>query len=168
MLRESVGQRDAVAVGELPKLVLVGHRARGRARAEEAAAEARAFLVGPVHEPDRDGRLPSSAIRRSTSTPATTLRQPSSQPPFGTESMWPPMRTARSDSPGSVNHWFPAASIVLDRAGARDAVAEPLSGPFPRLRPRNALRPVLVSGELPELLQLGHGALRVRVATGGA
>ena len=33
------------------------------------------------------GGIPSSATRRSTSAPATTLRQPSSQPPFGTESM---------------------------------------------------------------------------------
>ena len=55
--------------------------------------------------------MPSSATRRSTSTPATTFRHPSSQPPFGTESMCPPTRTARSDSPGSVNHWLPAASI---------------------------------------------------------
>ena len=44
-------------VGELPQLVLVGHRARGCARAEEPAAEARAFLVGPVDEPHRDRRL---------------------------------------------------------------------------------------------------------------
>ena len=57
------------------------------------------------------GGVPSSAIRRSTSTPATTFRQPSSQPPFGTESMCPPISSARSDSPGSVNHWFPASSI---------------------------------------------------------
>ena len=40
-----------------------------------------------------------------------TLRQPSSQPPFGTESMWPPISSARSDAPRSVNHWLPAASI---------------------------------------------------------
>src|SRR4051794_22230583 len=56
--------------------------------------------------------VPSSARRRSTSTPATTFREPSSQPPFGTESMWPPSSTARMESPRSVNHWFPAASIV--------------------------------------------------------
>ena len=43
------------------------------------------------------GGVPSSAIRRSTSTPAMTLRQPSSQPPFGTESMCPPISRARSD-----------------------------------------------------------------------
>ena len=40
------------------------------------------------------GGAPSSARRRSTSTPATTLSAPSSQPPLGTESMWPPIRTA--------------------------------------------------------------------------
>ena len=33
-------------------------------------------------------------MRRRISTPASTLRQPSSQPPFGTESMWPPMSRA--------------------------------------------------------------------------
>ena len=56
------------------------------------------------------GGVPSSAIRRSTSAAATTFRQPSSQPPFGTESMWPPISTARSESPRSVHHWLPAAS----------------------------------------------------------
>ena len=50
------------------------------------------------------GGLPSSAIRRSTSTAAMTFRQPSSQPPFGTESMCPPSSNARSESPSSVNH----------------------------------------------------------------
>ena len=50
------------------------------------------------------GGVPSSAIRRNTSTPATTLRAPSSQPPFGTESMWPPTSTARSEAPLRVNH----------------------------------------------------------------
>ena len=56
------------------------------------------------------GGIPSSAIRRRTSTPATTLREPSSQPPFGTESMWPPSTSVLSEAPRSVNHWFPASS----------------------------------------------------------
>jgi hypothetical protein len=50
------------------------------------------------------GGVPSSAIRRSTSDPATTFNAPSSQPPFGTESRCPPMMSVRSDSPGSVHH----------------------------------------------------------------
>ena len=41
-----------------------------------------------------------------------TFSDPSSQPPFGTESMWPPISTARSEAPRSVNHWLPAASTV--------------------------------------------------------
>ena len=109
------------------------HRAgRGR-RAEERAAEARALLVGPVDEPHRrPAASPSAAIRRSTSTPATTFRQPSSQPPFGTESMWPPISSARSDSPRSVNHWLPASSISSSAPGRRELRAQPARAPAPR------------------------------------
>ena len=53
---ERVGERDAVAIGELPQLVLVGHRPCGGARPEEAASEARALLVGPVDETNGHGR----------------------------------------------------------------------------------------------------------------
>jgi len=42
---------------------------------------------------------------------ATTLRAPSSHPPLGTESMWPPMRSAFFEAPANVNHWFPASSV---------------------------------------------------------
>ena len=102
---------DPVAVRQPAQRVLVGHRARGRGRAEQRAAEPRPFLVGPVDEPDRDGR--ACPPRRSGATPrapATTLRQPSSQPPFGTESIWPPIRTARSERPRSVHQSLPASS----------------------------------------------------------
>ena len=57
VLGERVRQRNAVGVTPLAKLVLVGHRARGGARAEQRAAEARALLVGPVDEPDGDRGL---------------------------------------------------------------------------------------------------------------
>ena len=57
VLAQRVGQRDAVAVVQLPQLVLVAHRAGGGRRAEERAAEARALLVGPVDEPHRHRRL---------------------------------------------------------------------------------------------------------------
>ena len=56
------------------------------------------------------GGSPSSAIRRSTSEPATTFNAPSSQPPFGTESRWPPITSSWSERPGSVHHWFRASS----------------------------------------------------------
>src|SRR5262249_32830013 len=54
-------------------------------------------------------------IRRRTSTPASTLRQPSSQPPFGTESKCPPMSRHFSDWPCSVNQVLPAASLWISR-----------------------------------------------------
>src|SRR3984957_12262965 len=58
------------------------------------------------------GGLPwkSSANPRSTSKPASTPRQPSSQPPLGTESRWLPRISVRSDSPRKVVQEFPAAS----------------------------------------------------------
>ena len=60
------------------------------------------------------GGVPWLAIRRSTSTPANTLRQPSSQPPLGTLSMWPPISNsffACFPAPFRVNHKLPASSI---------------------------------------------------------
>ena len=50
VLGQGIRKRDPVAVDEPAELVLVGHRPCGRARAEEAAAEARALLVGPVDQ----------------------------------------------------------------------------------------------------------------------
>src|SRR5271170_3296841 len=52
-------------------------------------------------------------IRRKISKLAKTFRQPSSQPPFGTESMCPPMSKDFSDSPRNVVHKFPAASVWI-------------------------------------------------------
>ena len=144
MLAERVRQRDAVAVDEPPQLVLVAHRARGGGRAEERAAEARALLVGPVDESHVSGGSPSSAIRRSTSTPARTLRQPSSQPPFGTESMWPPIRSARV---GAAAEREPLVARLVDLvlgAGPRELRPRATPAALPRLRPRDPLRPVLV------------------------
>ena len=77
------------------------------------------------------GGVPSSAIRRSTSAPASTLRQPSSQPPFGTESMWPPISTARSESPRSVYQSFPAGRAPR-RAAGRPATPRARRAPSPR------------------------------------
>ena len=57
VLAQRVRQRDRRrASRSCAQLVLVAHRAGGRRRAEERAAEARALLVGPVDEPDRQRR----------------------------------------------------------------------------------------------------------------
>ncbi len=68
------------------------------------------------------GGRPSSAIRRSTSEPATTFSAPSSQPPFGTESRWPPMISVRSESPGTVHHWLRASSNSISIPSSLPAI----------------------------------------------
>ena len=40
-----------------------------------------------------------------------TPRQPSSQPPFGTESRWLPTMTVFVEAPGSVTQLLPAESV---------------------------------------------------------
>ena len=74
--------------------------------------------------------------------------------------MWPPSRSARSDSPGSVNHWLPASSISSSAPVEATLLAQPLARALPRLGPGDALRPVLVAGQLPQLAELGDGAFR--------
>ena len=50
--------------------------------------------------------------------------------------------------------------LLLDR-DAGELAAQPLARPRPRLGPGDALRAVLVAGQLPELAQLLDGAGRV-------
>ena len=105
---------------------------------------------------------PSSASRRSTSTPATTFRQPSSQPPFGTESMCPPISTARSDAPAQRPPLVAGlVDLVLERQRPRACSRSQLARLLPRVRPGDALRAVLVAGQLAQLLQLGDGSRRI-------
>ena len=49
---------------------------------------------------------------------------------------------------------------LLDRAGRRDLVAQPGARRLPRLGPRDALRAVLVAGELLQFPQFGHNTRR--------
>src|SRR5215203_2671546 len=56
VLLKGVRQADAVAVFEVAQVVGF-QRTRGRARAEQAAAEAGPLLVGPVHETQCNGTL---------------------------------------------------------------------------------------------------------------
>ena len=79
--------------------------------------------------------------------------------------MCPPIRSARSDSPASVNHWFPASSISSSRGDAGELAAQPVARLLPGLGPRDALRAVLVAGQLLELAQLRDGAGRVERPT---
>ncbi len=98
-------ERDTVAVGADPVSLNSVGSGKGR-RSEEAAAEARSFLVGPVDQPHGEGRFACPVFRTivfrdgtQTSSPASSPRQPSSQPPFGTESRWLPSTSAFGDAP---------------------------------------------------------------------
>ena len=93
----------AVAIG--PDAVGFDGVRSGEGRgAEEAAAKASALFVSPIDQLYRDRGLPLYCFARlvRTSRPAITPRQPSSQPPFGTESRWLPKTRACADAPGSV------------------------------------------------------------------
>ena len=93
--------------------------------------------------------------------PATTLSAPSSQPPLGTESICPPIRSAAREPP-RVNHWFPASSVSSSTPSGSSFSGEPFARANPRVRPRDALGAFLVAGELAELAQLVDCAARVK------
>ena len=96
VLAQRVGQRDPIAVGERTQLVLVAHRAGGRATSRRASGRS---ALPPRRPSSRAAPSPAACLpRRSGAAPrrrATTFRQPSSQPPFGTESRCPPITSAR-------------------------------------------------------------------------
>ncbi|CAB4725253.1 unannotated protein [freshwater metagenome] len=56
---------------------------------------------------------PSRCSARRISAPASTPRQPSSQPPLGTESRWLPSTIRSGRLPRRVTHRFPAGSVVV-------------------------------------------------------
>ena len=154
MLGERGRQGDAVGVAPLAQLVLVCHRTGGRAGAEQRAAEARTLLVGPVDEAHGDRRLAlrgqapqhldaahdveaavePAAVRHRVDVPADEQR------PLGCAAQREPLVACLVD-------------LLLDGDGG-ELPAQPLARPLPRLRPRHALRAVLVARQLLELAQL--------------
>ena len=149
--RDSLGERDAVAIGQLAQLVLVGHRASGGRRAEERAAEARALLVRPVDEPDGDGRRP--VLRDS----AENLRacedvEAAVEPAAVRDGVHV---TADQDGPvGIAAQRVPVVPgrVALDlerQVGQR--LGEPGAPLRPGVRPRDALLAVLVAGQRSQL-----------------
>ena len=147
---ERVRQRDAVAIRQLPQLVLVVHRARRRARAEERAAEARALLVGPVDEAHGRSRLAQPAHHLHAGEDVQRPVQPA------------PVRNRVDVSPDQ--HGLPGAArqrppLVSGRVHLgidRHLLVEPLLRAHPGVRPGDPLRAVLVAGELLQLAELGN------------
>ena len=109
VLAQRVGQRRPVAVGEAAHRVGL-QRAGGRARAQQAAPEARALLVGPADELERQ-RPRLGRLRAQHLEAGEDVEDPVEPPAVGTESRCPPMITKRSESPGAVAQRLPATSL---------------------------------------------------------
>ena len=159
MRGDCVRQRDPLGIGPLAKLVLVGHRPGRRARPEERAAEARALLVGPADEPHGDRRL-------------SILGDPPQHFGAGDD-------VQRAVQPTAVRHRVEVTAeqeLLVRGTGQRPPLVarlvelhldpvelgrHPVLRLHPGVRPRHALRAVLVAGQLLELTQLGDGSLGV-------
>src|SRR5215207_3080369 len=152
VLAESIGQRDTIRVLAPAELVLIAHRAGGRARAEERAPEAGALLVGPVDEPHGDLRLALVCQPTHDLDPGHDIQRP----------VQPAAVRDRIDVASDEERSLRAAAkspplvaglvqLVLEPKAVQLGL-EPLTRLPPGLRPRDALRPVLVSRQLAELL----------------
>ena len=76
--------------------------------------------------------------------------------------MWPPISSAWSDAPASVNHWLPASSISSVAPVAATFPRSHSRAVLPGVGPGDALGAVFVAGQLAQLLELGDGALRIQ------
>ena len=159
---QRVGQRDPVTVDELAELVLVGHRAGRGARAEERAPEARAFLVGPVHQPDRDGRLavlgnPAQHLDGAHHVEAAV------EPAAVGHRVDVPAEQHRTRRRAAQREPLVAGLVDLLLHGqAGELAAQPLPRALPRLGPGHPLRAVLVAGQLLQLAELGDRTSRIQ------
>src|SRR5215217_8181584 len=161
VLLERVRQGDALAVLEVAHVVRF-QRAHGRARPEEAAAEAGTLLVGPVHEAQRDGTLlwgegahdfEGADYVQGAVEPAS-VRDGVYVPP---EEDGPFRVTWRCgpDVAGLVGFYFGYAFYLLELA------PEPLPRLLPLPRPSDTAGAVGAAGEVGELLEFFDGATGV-------
>ena len=133
MRRERVGQGDAVAVGQPAHGVGV-ERAGAGARAEQAAAEARALLVGPVDELERErARLGGERAQHlERGDDAERAVEPAA--------VGHRVEVAADDHEalvvaGRVAHVLPAASVsTVDAADRVELAAQPVARERPRCR----------------------------------
>jgi hypothetical protein len=87
-----------------------------------------------------------------TSSAATVLSAPSSQPPLGTESMCPPRRTAFSESlGGSGPEVSSLVAFDLDAVYLIELALEPVAGLDPLVGPGDPAGAVRAAGEVGEL-----------------
>ena len=157
VLGQHVGQRRAGGVAQAPEEIRV-EALRDGARAEQAAAEAEALLVGPVDEPDRRGRPP---VRRQPPQHLETAQHvQAAVEPAPVRDRVEVAADHHGALGGSRERRPEVAGLVgLDAHGQlREPLAVPVPPARPGLGPAHALRAALVAGERLELAQLGDGA----------
>ena len=157
VVAERVRQRDPIRVLARPQLILVGHRAGRRGRAEERAAEPGAFLVGPVDESHGDRRRSlgrDSAQHLDAGHDVESAVQPAAV------RHRVDVATDEDRLVGGAAQGEPLIARRVDRLlrpAPFDLASQPLSRALPGLRPSNPLRAVLVPGQLLELAKLVDG-----------
>jgi hypothetical protein len=158
VVAQGVLPADPVRVRARPQLVLVVHRPRGGAGAEERAAEAGALLVGPAHQPDRDGWRPVPG-----DAPQHLHARHDVERAVEPAAVGDGVDVAADDESalGVAPEREPLVArrvrLLLDPERG-ELAGEPLLRTRPRFGPRDALGAVLVARELAELAQLLDGA----------
>src|SRR5829696_1926203 len=154
MLLERVRKSDAVAVLQVAHVVRF-QRACGRARAEEAAAEAGTLFVGPVNEAHRNGTLFRGEVAHDFegADHVQGAVEPASvrDGVYVAADEYGPLGITRGRGPdvaGLVGLYLGDAFYLLELA------PEPLTSLLPLLCPRDATGAVGTSGEFGELLEL--------------
>ena len=146
--RSDVLERIAVGVRAVPQLVLVVHRPRGGARAEQAAAEPRALLVGPVDEANSDWRIAVARDAAEHLGGRDEVQHPVEPAAVGDRV------DVAADEHGAIR--LPPqrpplvaglVGLVLERQLV-ELASEPVLGANPGLGPGHALRAVLVARQL--------------------
>ena len=158
-LAQRVFQADSVAVGAAA-VGLDGVRSGKGGGAEEAAAEARAFLVGPIHQANGDGRLAVEVLRQTAQhleagEDAKAAVEPAAvgdgvQMTAEDEGAIGVAAQRRPGVPGGVE-------VVLHRQLGQLAL-KPGSRLEPGFAPGDALRSMIVRGQRAKLLEIGNGS----------
>ncbi len=126
-----------------------------RLRPKRAPSSSAKSISVTVH----GGVVPVSAIVRSTSSAAMTPSAPSSQPPFGTESMCDPITTVSGRAPSQARPQV-ARLVDVDRDGQlAQPVAQKAAGGVPLGGPAHPARAAGAAGETGERSQVGDGAV---------
>jgi hypothetical protein len=156
--RERVRERIAVGIAACPELLLVGHRARCRARAEEAPAEPGAFLVRPVHEAHRQRWVALLGDAAQDLNSGDDVERAVEPPAVGDRVDVAPDQKGAVRGSGQGEPLVSGLVRLLLDAERIQLPGEPFACADPGIRPRHALGAFFVAGELPKLCQLFDSA----------